>query len=91
MNKPSEIAMSHDQIETLIEGQQQQQKSIDQLSVHIVRLTTIIAGNELDKQDRGMIGRLEKVEKNQESAKKYAWMILGAGAVVIFIIKYILH
>ena len=91
MSNPIEIKMSQDQIETLLEGQQQQQKSIDQLSLHIVQLTTLIAGNELDKQDRGMIGRLEKVEKNQENFKKYYWMGMGGIGVILFLVKYVWH
>lgn len=91
MSNPIEIKMSADQIETLIEGQQQQQKSIDQLSLHIVQLTTLIAGNELDKNDRGILGRVEKVEKNQEFIRKYSWMIVGGSFVVGFFIQYVWH
>lgn len=91
MNKPFEIKMSADQIEALIEGQKELKRSNDQLSTYILQLKTLISGNELDKHDRGMIGRLEKVEKNQEAAKKYAWMVIGGAAVIMFIIKYVLH
>lgn len=81
--------MSTEQIEELVDGQKALQKSTEQLSLHILKLTTLISGNELDKHDRGMIGRLEKVEKNQEYIKKYSWMIVGAALVVGFILNYV--
>lgn len=76
MYNPNEIKMSQDQIELLIEGQKELKKSNDLLSVHILQLTTVIRGNELDRDDKGMIGdlreqnlRIANLEKDNEKAK----------------------
>lgn len=91
MNKTTTFEMSQDQIETLIEGQKQLKKSHDELSTYIIRLNALISGNELDKHDKGMIGRLDEVEKNQEKFQKYWWMTVGGAFVVGFVLKYFLE
>lgn len=94
MNKPNEITMSTDQIEALIDGLQQQHKSIDTLSIHILKLTTLISGNELDKDDKGMIGQLKAVRQDvevlKEERRKQKWVFAGivlAGSFVIAIVN----
>lgn len=83
--------LSHDQISELIEGQKALQKSNEQISMSILRMETLICGNELDEQDTGMIGRVSKLEKFQAKIQRYAWMAVGGFVVVMFIIKYVLH
>lgn len=98
MNKPHEIAMSTTDVQELNEGMKALQKSNEQLSVHILRLTTLISGNELDKDDKGMVGQLREVMQDVEelklAKKRIGWSIAGfmvAGSVFYAIIQIIVN
>lgn len=87
------LEMSADQIEALIQGQQALHQSNQQLTTHILRLTTLISGNELDKDDKGMIGDVRDlktdVDKLKDNAKKFYWMLGGAVIVGGFLLQVI--
>lgn len=96
MLNPIEITMSTNDVQELIEGQKALQKSHDVLSTHILKLTTLISGNELDRDDKGMIGRLADVEEDisqlKDSNKKIKWTFAGAmiaGSVLVTIVQLV--
>ena len=72
MTKPHEIAMSNNDLQELNEGIKSLQKSNELLSIHILQLKTLISGNELDKEDKGMIGQLREVVQDVEEAAPVA-------------------
>lgn len=82
--------MSQTEIQTLTKGLELLQEQFTEFSSTQDRLVILIAGNqELDKKDRGLLGRFEKVEQTQEKYIKYYWMFLGGAFVVGFILSYI--
>jgi hypothetical protein len=90
MRKTTNLEMSQDQIEALTEGLQDVKKTTNEMSLQLVRIETLLSGNELDKGDKGMVGKLDEVWRFKEATKKYIWMFIGGTGVVIFIIKYFL-
>lgn len=100
-----QIAMSTDQIELLIKGQTKQQQSIDQLAIHILKLTTLISGNEFDKDDKGMVGELrdanlriasleKEVQQNKvdkKSNRKYIAGFVAATTIFWAVIQFLVN
>lgn len=86
-----QLAMSTQDYLALKEGIEAIQKQNEEMAVEVLQIKICVSGNELDKNDTGMIGRVKKLEANQEKARKYIWMLVGGGVVITFILKYILH
>lgn len=98
MSKPNEITMSTNDLQELGEGIKSLQKSNELLSIHILQLKTLISGNELDKEDKGMIGQLREVVQDVEelklSKKRIGWSIAGfmfAGSIFYAIIQIVIN
>lgn len=89
MSKPTEINMSQTEVQVLNESMRALQKQFEAFATTQDLMVTLISGNELDKNDRGMVGRLEKVETNQENFKKYYWIGVGGALVVGFFLQYV--
>lgn len=87
--KNHQIAMSQNDVDSLNENLKSLQKQFEVFAGTQDLMVTLISGNELDKNDTGMVGRLEKVEENQEKFQKYLWMGMGGAMVVGFILQYV--
>jgi hypothetical protein len=81
--------MSQNEVSALNESVLSLQKQFEAFATTQDLLVTLISGNELDKNDKGMAGRLEQVEKNQDKFQRYIWMGMGGAMVIGFIFQYI--
>lgn len=91
MPQNHQIEMSTHEVQSLNENLKALQKQFDVFASTQDNMVTLLSGNELDPNDTGMIGRLQKVEQNQQKIQKGVWLALGGFAVIIFIIKYVWH
>lgn len=88
MQNNHQLEMSQNEVQLLNENLKNLQKQFEAFATTQDRMVTLISGNELDKNDTGMVGRLEKLEQNQEKFQKYIWMGMGGAMVVGFILQY---
>ena len=55
------------------------------------KMLYIISGNPLDNKDRGMLGRLDKVERGMERVYKYWYLVVGGSFVIGYIFQNLLQ
>lgn len=90
MHKATNIEMSATEIATLQEGINELKDQFSDFSNSLNEIKIFVAGNQkLDSKDRGLVGRVEKVEKSQERFVKLYWMFVGGSFVVGFIVKWL--
>lgn len=62
------------------------QEQLDTIEKKLDKITTALVGNEFNS--KGLVHRVEAVEKYQESDKKEKWMVAGGVVVIGGLIKF---
>lgn len=62
---------------------EQIQDSVSEINTKVTGIIAFLRGNELDREDKGLVGRVNDIEKRMENLEKWRdrifWALIGMG------------